>query len=65
MDILNDGGNMAIRNGDKVRFKGENGEVRGEVLTISRKGPNKGQALLAIPGLKFSSWVNVGQLSKV
>ena len=56
---------MAIRNGDKVRFKGENGEVRGEVLTISRKGPNKGQALLAIPGLKFSSWVNVGQLSKV
>jgi len=62
---MNEGGNMAIRNGDKVRFKGENGEVRGEVLTISRKGPNKGQAYLAIPGLKLGIWVDVGQLSKV
>jgi hypothetical protein len=56
---------MAIRNGDDVRFKGENGEVTGRVLTISRKGVNKGQAYLEIPGLKLGIWVDVGQLSKV
>ena len=56
---------MAIRNGDEVKFQGENGEVRGKVLTISRKGVNKGQAYLAIPGLKLGVWVDVGQLSKV
>jgi len=56
---------MAIRNGDKVRFKGEKGDVEGTVLTISRKGVNKGQAYLQVHGLVLGIWVDVGQLSKV
>jgi len=60
---------MAIRNGDEVKFQGENGEVRGTVLTIGRKGPNKGQAYLQIhgpfrPRLVLGIWVDVGRLQK-
>ena len=56
---------MAIRNGDEVKFQGENGEIRGKVLTISRKEPYKGLAYVSNPGLKLGIWIDVGQLSKV
>jgi len=60
---------MAIRNGDKVktwgRVDGKEQEIQGTVLTISRKGPNAGQAYLQVHGLVLGIWVDVGQLSKV
>ena len=66
---LNDGGNMAIRNGDKVktwgRIDGKEQEIQGTVLTISRKGPNAGQAYIFVQGRPLGVWIDKDQLSKV
>jgi len=56
---MNDGGNMAIRNGDQVKFMTKKGELKGQVLRIPHKGLNKGCALIQVPELEIPIWIDI------